>query len=79
MSRYLLRRFGLEYDPETEILITIGGSEALDSALRVLLEPEDGVLIPEPCFVAYKPLADHGRRPRAAGAHLCRAAVPGTA
>ncbi len=57
LARYLLRRFGLAYDPETELLITIGGSEALDVALRVLLEPEDGVLIPEPCFVAYQPLA----------------------
>ncbi len=57
VSRYLRRRFALEYDPETEILITIGGSEALDCALRVVCEPEEGVLIPEPCFVAYKPLA----------------------
>jgi len=57
VSAYLQRRFGLQYDPETEILITIGGSEALDCALRVLLEPGDGVLIPEPCFVAYRPLA----------------------
>ena len=55
VARYLSRRFGLEYHPETEVLITIGGSEALDCALRVILEPEAGVLIPEPCFVSYAP------------------------
>jgi len=55
VARYLHRRFGLEYDPESEVLITIGASEAIDSVLRVILEPGDGVLIPEPCFVAYQP------------------------
>jgi aminotransferase len=55
VSRYLRRRFGLEYDPEIEVLITIGASEAIDTALRVGLEPGDGVLIPEPCFVSYVP------------------------
>ncbi len=57
VSRYLLRRFGLEYDADTEILITIGASEAIDTALRVILEPGDGVLIAEPCFVSYGPCA----------------------
>lgn len=52
---YLKRRFGLEYDPDKEIVITVGGSEAIDVALRCLLEPGDAVLIPEPCFVAYSP------------------------
>jgi aminotransferase len=55
VARYLQRRFGLEYDPGSELLITIGGSEAIDSALRVILEPGDSVLIPEPCFVSYVP------------------------
>jgi aminotransferase len=55
VARYLQRRFALEYDPETELLITIGASEAIDSVLRVILEPDDAVLIPEPCFVAYLP------------------------
>jgi aminotransferase len=55
LARYLARRFGLTYDPERELLITIGGSEAIDVALRVVLEPGDGVLIPEPCFVSYLP------------------------
>ncbi|MBN1461452.1 MAG: aminotransferase class I/II-fold pyridoxal phosphate-dependent enzyme [Armatimonadetes bacterium] len=57
ISRYLQRRFGLSYDPETEILVTVGGSEAIDIALRSVLEPGDGVLIPQPCFVSYLPCA----------------------
>jgi aminotransferase len=57
LARYLSRRFGLEYDPEQELLITIGASEAIDVALRVVVEPGDGVLIPQPCFVSYLPCA----------------------
>jgi len=57
VSRYLDRRFGLSYDPQHEIMITVGGSEAIDIALRTILEPGDGVLIPQPCFVAYPPCA----------------------
>ncbi len=57
LARYLARRFGLTYDPETELMITVGGSEAIDVALRSILEPGDGVLIPEPCFVSYQPCA----------------------
>jgi aminotransferase len=55
LARYLERRFGLEYDPDQQLLITVGASEAIDVALRVVLEPDDGVLIPEPCFVSYVP------------------------
>jgi len=55
LARYLERRFGLAYDPGREILITVGGSEAIDIALRAILNPNDGVLIPQPCFVAYPP------------------------
>ena len=55
VSRYLERRFELGYDPQREIMITVGGSEAIDIALRTILEPGDGVLIPQPCFVAYPP------------------------
>ncbi len=54
ISRYL-QKFDLDYDPETEILVTVGGSEAIDLALRTLLEPGDEVLIPEPTYVSYKP------------------------
>lgn len=53
LSAYLARRFGLSYDPGRELLVTVGASEAIDIALRTLLEPGDGVLIPEPCFVSY--------------------------
>jgi aminotransferase len=55
VARYLARRFGLSYDPERELLITIGTSEAIDLALRTVLEPGDAVLVPQPCFVSYVP------------------------
>ncbi len=57
ISKYQKRRFGLEYDASTEIIVTVGGSEAIDLAMRALLEPGDEVIIPEPCFVCYDPLA----------------------
>lgn len=57
VSNYLKRKFELEYDPRTEMVITVGGSEGIDIALRALLNPGDEVLIPEPCFVSYKPCA----------------------
>ena len=56
ISTYLHRRFGVDYQPKTEILITVGGSEAIDGCIRALVEPGDEVLIPEPCFVCYDPL-----------------------
>ncbi|MHA6625502.1 aminotransferase class I/II-fold pyridoxal phosphate-dependent enzyme [Pseudonocardia sichuanensis] len=49
------RRYGADYDPDTECLITTGVSEGLDLALRVLLNPGDEVIVPEPCYVAYEP------------------------
>ena len=51
ICRYLKRRFALDYDPVTETLVTVGGSEAIDLAMRVMLDPGDEVLIPEPCYV----------------------------
>ena len=54
ISEYLDRRFELKYDPEEEILVTVGGSEAIDLALRTLVGPGDEVIIPEPSFVAYQ-------------------------
>ncbi len=54
ISRYLGRRFHLAYTPE-QILVTVGGSEAIDVALRSMLDPGDEVIIPEPCFVSYLP------------------------
>lgn len=57
IAEYLAGRFGLRYEPADQIIVTVGGSEALDLAFRTLLEPGDEVLIPEPCFVSYSPLA----------------------
>jgi aminotransferase len=54
LSRYVARMFGAEYNPEHEILITVGVSEALDLALRALLNPGDEVLYHEPCYVSYR-------------------------
>jgi len=56
ISKYLKRRFDIEYDPETEIFVTVGGSEAIDLAFRAILNPGDEVLIPEPSFVCYDSL-----------------------
>ncbi len=55
LADYVDRAFGVRYDPETEILVTVGVSEALDLALRAVLEPGDEVLYHEPCFVSYAP------------------------
>lgn len=52
---YLRRRFGLVYDCEHETIVTVGGSEAIDIALRSMLDPGDEVLIPQPCYVSYHP------------------------
>lgn len=54
ISKYLNRRFSLRYNPKDEILVTVGGSEGIDLALRALVGPGDEVIIPEPSFVAYK-------------------------
>ena len=56
ISAYQKRRFGLEYDPKNEIIVTVGGSEAIDLALRAVVNIGDEVIVPEPCFVCYSPL-----------------------
>lgn len=56
ICRYNKRKFGVEYDPKKEVLVTVGGSEAIDAMIRSVVNPGDEVLIPEPCFVCYKPL-----------------------
>lgn len=53
--RYMQRRFGLSYDWQHEVLITVGGSEAIDLAMRAMLNPGDEVLIPQPSYVSYLP------------------------
>ena len=54
IANYLNRRFDLTYDPKNEIIVTVGGSEGIDIALRALVGPGDEVIVPEPSFVAYK-------------------------
>ena len=56
ISNYMNRRFDLHYDPASEVVVTVGGSEAIDVAMRTLLQPGDEVIIPTPCFVCYEPL-----------------------
>lgn len=53
ISKYMKRRFNLTYSPKDEIIVTVGGSEAIDIALRALVGAGDEVIVPEPCFVAY--------------------------
>ena len=55
ICRYLSRRMNLSYDPLHEVMITVGGSEAIDAALRAMINPGDEVLIPQPSFVSYVP------------------------
>lgn len=55
ISRYMNRRFNLLYDPMGEIYVTVGGSEAIDDALRAMLDSGDEVIIPQPCYVSYEP------------------------
>ena len=54
ISTYM-EKYGLSYDPETQVLVSVGASEDIDISMRALLNPGDEVLIIEPCFVAYKP------------------------
>jgi aminotransferase len=54
LARYVLKAFGADYSPDNEVLITVGVSEALDLALRALLNPGDEVLYHEPCYVSYR-------------------------
>ncbi|MBQ8368464.1 MAG: aminotransferase class I/II-fold pyridoxal phosphate-dependent enzyme [Clostridia bacterium] len=58
ISDYMKRRFTLEYDAKTEIIVTVGGSEAIDMTTRALVNPGDEVIIPQPAFVCYGPIAE---------------------
>jgi len=55
LSRYLKERYKLSYNPDSELLITIGVSEALDLTMRAILDPGDEVIVPDPCYVSYSP------------------------
>ena len=63
IAAYLNRRFGLNYDPIKEVVVTVGGSEAIDLTMRALIEPGDEVIIPQPSFVCYGPICEmaHGK------------------
>lgn len=56
ISRYTSSFIGVDYDPDSEILVTVGASEGLDAVIRAVTAPGDEVLVPEPCFVCYSPL-----------------------
>ncbi len=55
IAKFLNRRYELTYDPIKEIIVTVGGSEAIDIAMRAMLDPGDEVLIPQPSYVSYEP------------------------
>lgn len=57
ICRYIDRRCGITYDPKTQVIITVGGSEAIDIAMRAMIDPGDEVLIPQPSYVSYEPCA----------------------
>lgn len=56
ICEYLARRFSIQYNQKSEVLVTVGGSEAIDVCIRALLKPGDEVIVPEPSFVCYYPL-----------------------
>lgn len=58
ISAYMKRRFSLGYDAKKEIIVTVGGSEAIDIAVRALVNPGDEVIIPQPAFVCYGPITE---------------------
>ena len=55
VSKYLKRKINTHYDPTDEIMVTVGGSEGIDAALRAMIDEGDEVLIPQPCYVSYDP------------------------
>ena len=56
ICNFLNRKYGLSYTPATDVLVTVGGSEGIDAAIRAVVEPGDEVIIPQPSFVCYEPL-----------------------
>lgn len=57
IGKYLQRKINISYNPNSEIIVTVGGSEGIDIALRAMLDPGDEVMIPQPCYVSYLPCA----------------------
>ncbi|MBM6997655.1 putative N-acetyl-LL-diaminopimelate aminotransferase [compost metagenome] len=60
IAEYLDTSYHVKYNPKDEILVTVGGSEAIDLALRALIEPGDEILVPVPCYISYSPIASIG-------------------
>ncbi|MBQ9996608.1 MAG: aminotransferase class I/II-fold pyridoxal phosphate-dependent enzyme [Clostridia bacterium] len=58
ISSYMNRRYDLTYDPKSEVIVTVGGSEAIDIAIRALINPGDEVIVPQPAFVCYGPICE---------------------
>ena len=58
IAKYLFRNYDLQYDYQHEIVVTVGGSEAIDIAMRAMLDPGDEVLIPQPSYVSYVPCVE---------------------
>ncbi len=56
ICRYTERKYGLSYEPSSEVLITVGGSEAIDAAIRAITSPGDEIIIPQPSYVCYEPM-----------------------
>lgn len=56
ICKYISRRYDVSYDPKSEVLVTVGGSEGIDGAIRALVAPGDEVIIPQPSFVCYEPI-----------------------
>ncbi len=56
ITNYLLRKYDVKYNPSEEVLVTVGGSEAIDMAIRALVNPGDEVIIPQPSYVCYEPI-----------------------
>jgi aminotransferase len=60
IAEYLYNSFKLKYEPDNQVLVTVGGSEAIDLALRALITPGDEILVPEPCYISYSPITAIG-------------------
>ena len=56
ICRYTERKYGLSYDPATDVIVTVGGSEAIDAAIRAITDPGDEIIIPQPSYVCYEPI-----------------------
>ncbi|WP_404444929.1 aminotransferase [Sutcliffiella horikoshii] len=58
ISRYLVEQFDVEYRPDSDVIVTVGASQALDLSIRAIVDPGDEVIVIEPCFVSYAPLIE---------------------